>query len=96
MSRSGNKAKVKEKKNAWDDVEFKCLSNFTPLEEYVSELEKGAIINEVEAKEPSNPTKDKSEWYKYAEDVMRSEKTKKKPLPEVSFDELLSYWMNQA
>ena len=74
------------------EVEFNCLKNFAPLEEYLSELEKKEEI-EGGSKEPVS---EKSEWYKYAEEIINSEKTKKKPLPDVTFEDLLAYWMKEG
>ncbi len=73
-------------------MEFKCLAGFTPLDEYLAELEKDTVV---ENEPTENKINNKSEWYKYAEELMKREKETKKPLPDVSFDELLAFWMKQ-
>lgn len=96
MSKTKSKDKSKPALDS-QEPEFECLERFQALEEYVYELEHGTVSqgNEV-SRSDSNAAKDKSEWYRYAESMMNSEKIKAKPLDDVPFDELLNYWMKQG
>ena len=88
------KENVKDvKANKSDETEFKCLSKFTPLEEFVYELEHnvGGTNDVKDVKEEK-----KSEWYKYIEEKMQEKSSKGKEMEEASFDDLLGYWMKQG
>ena len=78
------------------EIQFKCLNKFAPLDEYVYEIEHGKNANSDEQNKEQSAEDNKSEWYKCAEEILNSEKNKAKEIPDVTFDELLEYWMRQG
>ncbi len=76
--------------------EFRCLARFAPLDDYVDELASRGSGGRPESKIEKEGTGGKSEWYRCAEEIIDRERTRKKPIEDATFDDLLDYWMKQG